>query len=197
MRPATRSTAGAILALAIIPFVIGLLACMPVPIGNPERSRIVPEINGVWSATSDGDEAFYAFEPWDKRTWIVTGVSAGEDDEDPSIVVYKVWRSKHGGEWFMTWEPRINYDNEEFQPEMWIVFREEQEGDDRMSLYMVNGEDDVFKGLDKTRRAYEKVLRKNAKNPEIYMDEPWAFTRASAEQVSTFYEAVDRVIDSE
>ena len=197
MRSATRSTTGAVLMLAIAPFVVVLLACMPVPIGNPERSRVDPAISGVWLATSDGDEVLYAFEPWDKRTWIVTGVSVEEGDEDVPIVVYKVWRSKHGGERFMTWEPRINYGNEEFQPEMWIVFREQREGDGRMSLHMVNGDDDVFDGLDETRRAYEKVLRKNARNPDIYVDDPWAFATASPEQVSSFYAAVDRVIDSE
>lgn len=196
MRPAARSTTGAILMLAIVPFVIGLLACMPVPIGNPERSRIDPELSGVWLVSTDGDEALYALEPWDKRTWLVTGAAATVED-GLSIVVYKAWRSKHGGEWFMTWEPRINYDNADFQPEMWLVFREEREGDSRLLLHMVNGEDDVFEGLDNTRRAYEKALRKNARNPDIYLDGPRIFTRATTEQVSSFYKVVDQVIDSD
>ena len=194
MRPATRSTIGAMLTLAMIPFAIGLLACMPVPIGNPERSRIDPEISGVWLVTADADEALYAFEPWDKRTWVVTGASA-TDEDSVSIAVYKAWRSKHGGEWFMTWEPRINYDNADFQPELWLVFREEREDDGRLSLHMVNGEDDVFKGLDKTRRAYEKALRRNARNPDIYAEDPWIFEKATPAMVSQFYKNVDRVID--
>ena len=44
-----RSISGALLMLVIIPILAGLLACMPVPIGNPERSRIDPAITGVWA----------------------------------------------------------------------------------------------------------------------------------------------------
>ncbi len=197
MRPAARSMSGAVLMLAVVPFVIGLLACMPVPIGNPERSRVDPGLSDIWLVSTDGDEALYAFEPWDKRTWLVTAATADLDDDSPVISVYKVWRSKHGGEWFMTWEPRINYDNEDFQPEIWLVFREERLDEGRMLLHMVNGEDDVFKGVDKTRRAYERALRKNARNPEIYLEDPWTFARGTTEHVSTFYRSVDRIVNSD
>ena len=54
MRPNVRSASGMVLMLAIIPIFAGLLACMPVPIGDPERSRIDPEITGVWFLESDG-----------------------------------------------------------------------------------------------------------------------------------------------
>ena len=55
MRPNIRTVSGAILMLAIIPIFAGLLACMPVPIGNPEKSRIDPEISGVWLAAADAE----------------------------------------------------------------------------------------------------------------------------------------------
>ena len=78
MKPTTRSISGAVLMLAIIPAIIGILACMPVPIGNPERSRIDPEISGVWVWLDSDDDAFYAFEPYDKRTWLLTGIPIEE-----------------------------------------------------------------------------------------------------------------------
>ena len=81
MTPRTRSISGAVLMLAIVPAIIGLLACMPVPIGNPERSRVDPDISGVWAMLGDGDEAFYIFEPYDKRTWLLTGVPIEEGSE--------------------------------------------------------------------------------------------------------------------
>ena len=75
MKPNIRSLSGAVLMLIVIPIFAGLLACMPVPIGNPERSRIDPEMSGVWILEGDGeDAALYQFHPYDKRTWLVTAV---------------------------------------------------------------------------------------------------------------------------
>ena len=71
MKPRIRSASGAVLMLAIIPAIVGLLACMPVPIGDPERSRIDPEITGAWVWLNDGDSSFFVFEPYDKRTWLL------------------------------------------------------------------------------------------------------------------------------
>ena len=78
MTPRSRSLSGAALMLMIIPLFAGLLACMPVPIGDPERSRVDPEITGVWAVLGDDESVdgalFYVFEQYDKRTWLVTGV---------------------------------------------------------------------------------------------------------------------------
>lgn len=82
MRPNARSLSGAGLMLVIIPIIAGLLACMPVPIGNPERSRIDPEMTGVWILGSDDEDvALYQFHPYDKRTWLVTAVMPVQGEE--------------------------------------------------------------------------------------------------------------------
>ena len=130
-----RSIGGALLMLVIIPIVAGLLACMPVPIGNPERSRIDSDLSGIWIVESEGDAgSLYLFQPWDKRTWLVVGArleeARGYDGEEldpetakdaadvlretrvgaggvtsPNTVLYKAWLTKLGGMQFMTWEP--------------------------------------------------------------------------------------------
>lgn len=79
MRPNFRSVSGAILMLAIIPIFAGLLACMPVPIGDPEKARIDPDINGVWVLEMDDElNGLYHFQPFDRRAWILTGVPLEE-----------------------------------------------------------------------------------------------------------------------
>ncbi len=201
MTPKTRSLGGAALALVLIPIFAGLLACMPVPIGDPERSRIDPELSGVWAVltpSSTVDEAiFYIFEPYDKRTWLVTGggiavrddsdspdydltsydgfielASTELDDESPvyldEIVVYKAWLKKLGGEIFMTWEPKIALDDGIAEPDVWLVYRISKDGPDKIRMQMIDGESDLFDDVKKTRRAYEKVISKNADNPELY-----------------------------
>jgi hypothetical protein len=137
-----RSASGAILMLAIIPIFAGLLACMPVPIGNPEKSRIDPEISGVWFlGLEDELNGLYHFQPFDKRAWILTGVplEEGPDYEgepfdlesaedaiavleafgvgDDGVtatetIIYKAWLTKLAGQTFMTWEVATAFDDE-------------------------------------------------------------------------------------
>lgn len=209
--------------LLVLPGIVGLLACMPVPIGDPERSRVDPALNGVWYWADASDPGFYAFEPYDKRTWLLTGVPLEEGpDADFSdydlathagfaalaksesvgdsgamateVVMYKAWRKKLAGSWFMTWEPKAQFENEDFAPDMWLVFRIERPDADTLHLYMVNGEDEVFRKADKTRRAYERVLKKNVRNEEIYTDEPISLTRLTPEQFEFFGSLADEVI---
>ena len=149
MNPRYRSFSGALIAIFAVPVFLGLTACLPsfpVPVGNPEKSRIDPYISGIWMW--EDEESFYVFEPYDKRTWILSAFeiskdlenceeqfAAGEQEEldsdepevelnaydalvldlqrygpdcyesDYEIAGVKVWRTKLGGEWFMTWEP--------------------------------------------------------------------------------------------
>lgn len=202
MTPRSRSTIGMLAMLAMVPAIVGLLACMPVPIGDPERSRIDPEMTGIWVKTEMIDYMdeclFYVFEPYDKRTWLVTclEVSADPDfegpDEDPTsyseviallrgaeeqgqefgveaIGFYKAWLKKLGGATYLTWEPKTYIDDGIKEPDVWFVHRVVKSGPDRMDLQLVDGESsDLFDDVEETRRAYERVIKKNVDNPELY-----------------------------
>jgi len=221
MKSTTRSVSSAVLMLAIIPGIVGLLACMPVPIGNPERSRIDPEISGAWLFPSDEEPAFYAFEPYDKRTWLLTIVpieqgeeadlahyqlskqvdidrlieneSVGKDGPTAtSVSLYKAWRTRLGGEWFMTLEPKADFGNEHFLSEVWFVFRIGRPNEDELVLRMVGG--DLFKGVEETRRAFERIIRKNARNEKLYDKETMRLVRLKPEQADFFGDLVGEVV---
>ena len=84
MNPKSRSISGAALMLIIIPVIVGLLACMPevVPLGNPERARIDPELSGVWVMEEEDEVVFVLyFDPYDKRTWLLFCIGPEEGDE--------------------------------------------------------------------------------------------------------------------
>lgn len=66
-----RSLVGAVVAVLTLPLVLGILACLPVPIGDPEKSRIDADLSGLWLGWSDTSSVF-TIEPWDRRTWLVT-----------------------------------------------------------------------------------------------------------------------------
>ena len=180
MTPKIRSFSGAALMLVIIPIFAGLLACMPVPVGNPERSRIDSELSGVWAMMEDGAESgHYLFRPYDKRTWLVVGV---EDSGSGTAQVYKAWVAKLGGEQFLTWEQAGGFNKDgSVQAKFWYVFRVEKNGADEVSLHMLDYEFSGFEDLPNPdnydgnyvkdqRRAFERVIKKNVDNEEMYDD---------------------------
>ena len=232
MKPKSRSLSAATLMLIIIPVIVGLLACMPVPIGNPERSRIDPDMTGVWVALSDEEPAdgvlFHVFEPYDKRTWLVTWMVAEEggntdlsqydlstyegfakmaasepvDDENvyaDGIAVYKAWLTKLGGERFMTWEPKMLLDGGIKEPEFWLVYRIIQDDADTIRMNYIDGDNSLFNDIKETRRAYEKVIRKNADNPELYDENELdiRLVRVQEKEMEFFEELLSQVVDLE
>lgn len=184
MKANIRSICGATLMLAIIPMLAGLLACMPVPIGDPERSRIDPKMSGWWVLEEDGGAVLCVLRPYDKRTWMVISVDVGKGDaaafERPEITtggdllavlrrhevgqdgivggapaIYKAWLTRLGGRRFMTWEPVGMIDDpKNYLPEVWLVFGVTVKSEDDFVLAMLDSEYDAFDGL------FEEVTEK-------------------------------------
>jgi hypothetical protein len=238
MTPKIRSFSGAALMLVIIPIIAGLLACMPVPIGDPERSRIDPDLNGVWLLADGDDLEIYQFLPWDKRSWLLLGteIEAGEelDGELPqietpedyaaalenlsigkngitarSVVIYKVWLAKLGGETFMTWEMTgFGTEKGRIPPEYWFVFKLEKVSADEYRLFMLNAEFDGFADIPSPkeyegddyvadhRRLYERVIKRNLDNENLISDEAVIVLRrlpasASEDALELFEEVIE------
>ena len=82
-----RSRAGVIVSILIVPLLLGVMACfvLPVPIGDPEKSRVDPAMSGIWFAADESEGWLVALEPYDKRTWLVTWMmleaATDEDNE--------------------------------------------------------------------------------------------------------------------
>jgi hypothetical protein len=236
MKPRSRSLTGAAIAVFALPLFVGLTACLPtfpVPVGNPEKSTIDPEISGVWLMADRDDAAFYVFEPYDKRTWLLTTVGVSEDLEscrdetvvaaqqpaeqvpaaaNPEVVaeveveqeeidtyatsmaniaalgtdcfivergpILKAWRTRLGGEWFMTWEDKGVFDAErKFEPEEWAVFHIDKSVAGELRLGWINMDHEAWKKFDDmdeadiTRRDVERIIRKHAGDADFYYDD--------------------------
>lgn len=138
MEPWHRSLAGLVIALVGLPVFLALTGCLhlPVPIGNPEKSRIDPTLTGLWFRADES--AIIFLEPFDQRVWLMTFVpvefaddvcplaedrdldteefdgfieALGEFGADcfsagDGIAVYKAWVTRIGGQRFMVWEPK-------------------------------------------------------------------------------------------
>lgn len=185
-----RRLGGLALALIMIPVFVGLLACMPVPVGDPERSKIDPARTGAWFGVADDVPLLFFYEPYDKRTWLVRNyefsgdyektaieltyaeaiAGVDPDDEAPEdFELYKVWRTKIGKRWFETWEPWCGDGTCDGLPETsqrdlgemyWYVWLIETLDADRTRMYMVNGDSDVFEDIEDFELAEDRANMK-------------------------------------
>jgi hypothetical protein len=191
-----RTIAGLVMFAGLAPFLLALIACLKVPVGNPERSRIDPALSGVWLEEDSQSGMLlgelWIIEPWDARTWIVTTLAAKDDDSadeaadeaaptTTSDVItrlesnglessreYKAWLATFGGVRFLVLEPkRVVRDKAGMKPVMWTVFKVTQPTADRVKLLLVDG-DEIVKA--KTTAKAEAILRQHARDPALYRD---------------------------
>jgi len=75
-KPGYRSLNGFVAALAILPALLGVLACLKTSVGDPERSRIDPRLTGIWISGDpqlpDARVSLWVLEPYDARTWLIS-----------------------------------------------------------------------------------------------------------------------------
>lgn len=84
--PRGRTLLGLTLGVLFVPALIGITACLDIPIGDPEKGWVDPRISGVWLGgdpePADYEATLWLFEPYDSRTWLVTFLEFGGPGED-------------------------------------------------------------------------------------------------------------------
>lgn len=66
---------------AVAGLALVLTACLPAPVGDPEKSRVDERLNGIWYDAKQ--KHFWIFRPWDKRTWLVRFADMQFPEEAP------------------------------------------------------------------------------------------------------------------
>ena len=209
-----RSIAGLVMLAGLGPFLLALMACLKVPVGDPEKSRIDPALSGVWRVEHNGrsSDSLWIIEPWDARTWIVTTLDARDDesaDESAAttprdvltllessglegIDAHKAWLATFGGVRFLVLEPkRPLHDLAGERPEFWLALKVKKTTAERVELLLVIG-----KNVDeaKTTAKAEAILRKHARNPALYGDGSESYVLLRVPE--TEYGRVDELLES-
>lgn len=207
MKARSRSISGAVTAVLVIPFIVGLLACIPVPIGDPEKSRIDDDFTGIWMSVETEDlPNIVLFEPYDKRTWLVTLYEFDVDDQDcdsefdepetfEEIMAlvrelgksclqtvgqqsYKAWAKELGDAEFMTWEHKGRFHAEyAFEPEFWLGFKIVESDQDEFRLLMMDIDDGIFGYLEDNKSLDKLDEEGRPRNPRTLRSARRAFER--------------------
>jgi len=118
---------------------------------------------------------------------------------DRPAAAVKTWRTKLGGQWFMTWEQMGVFSSEqEFEAEAWWVFQIDSSEHDRLRLNWINQDADAWDVFDDvedddiTRRAVERVIRRHADDEDFYeTDVLFDFQRVKPEHYDLLEDFLD------
>lgn len=97
-----------VLTSLVVAGLLGLAACLPVPLGDPEKSKVDSSYVGAWE-WADGDSTnIVTLRPYDERTYLVDAYTITGTIDEPRPKwhgAYKAWLTKVKGETFITMQP--------------------------------------------------------------------------------------------
>jgi hypothetical protein len=119
-----------------------------------------------------------------------------EDDLELSVLQYKVWLAKLGGETFMTWEIRVLVDDPDVlhEPWFWLDYRVTKRTEDEMVLHLIDGNFPPLKEAPATKRGWEKVVRKYADDDALYIEDAAVLRRVKGDDLELFVGLVNLAI---
>jgi hypothetical protein len=180
------------LMLPLVPLILTLLACLNVPLGSPETSKVDERLSGAWTVRHDGDEQMYILRPFDGRAYIVQSFNYKADrSEFSGMSTSKGWLTTIGSAAFITLEP-INHKNElgvsDDKSKFWLVGRVNLSGDSLEYKPITNDSKLIKSQEPKTREALESLVKANVDNLDLY-GETMRFQRADKDTIKAVLEA--------
>ena len=187
-----RSLFGLLLALPLAALIAGIFACLPVPLGDPENSKIDAKLTGGWIvATSDTASTLYIVRAYDARTYLIESlefeVNADKSIKPGKCMAMKGWLTTLGEKRFICAEPLnpnepIGLDAAE-EKKVYFVAAVTTKGD-QIELATLDIPEATLKEI-KTSADAEKVLKANLDNPKFYTDKPTVLKKVGKDQADT------------
>ena len=173
---------------------LGLAACLPVPLGDPAKSKADSRFAGVWE-WRDARVHRAIIRPWDERTFVVD-VLSGDFAEDGSTKprardIFKAWLTEVKGQTFMTLQPveTTGMVNGDSRQSYYLIARVKIEGPTLTAMAL----DPEFKKLKDApdRDALERIVAENIDDPKLLNTAPIVATRWSVDQMKNLEKLQD------
>lgn len=181
---------------------LGLAGCLPIPLGDPETSKVDAGLVGVWILKGGENDTpeLLAVQKYDARTYLVTDmkyakrpgggyVSKGQFDA-------KAWLTPVAGETFITGEFKEPKSLVEATDKAYYVAKLTRHGDE-VKLQAVD--EQFIKDANVTKPAeLTKVITDNLKNPKLYEADATTFVKAGpdkAEELKAVFAAFSNPAD--
>src|SRR4051812_33856052 len=98
MNARTRTTLGILLFVPLSVVLLASYACLPAPVGEPEKSAVDAKLTGAWQAVKkegeDADSRIALMRPWDAHTYYLQYMATEKGKDKTSVMHFKAWLTK-------------------------------------------------------------------------------------------------------
>jgi len=170
MKPPTRIARFASIAGALA-LLMSLASCLPVPLGDPEKSQVDPKLTGVWHFKQDDGGTLIAIAPADSHTYVIQMLDYKKAADGPTAgksTVLRGWLTEIKGERFITGEMMAQMVDPTTTRKDYAIFRlrMKPEGAEITGLAEKY---DGFKDVNDAA-ALAKVIEANLNDPTMYTE---------------------------
>ena len=189
MTARSRTLLGVGLFLPLAGLLLAMFACLPAPVGDPEKSSVDEKLVGAWQLVNadaaDKGVGLALLRPYDSHTYYVQYMFSEKKDgvEKVSVLNYKGWLTKLGDATFITCETLDNgdYMAPGSEPDRFYWVAKVNVKPDGVTVLPVNPDCPVVKEL-KTRETIEAAIKANIENKDLY-SEAMSFKKLGKDQL--------------
>ncbi len=163
--------------------VLGLMACVKHPVGDPERSQVSPEFSGMWLVEdSQGTTTLLMLRPYDERTYLAGIFSHHVVSGSVRPIRHvdgKAWLTTLGDATYITMEPLVWAHFADLTDKPPFLVGQIDRVEDVLKLRMVDGGRALVKAAADGDQL-EAVLRGHGDSDSVFSDELLEFRRVDA-----------------
>jgi len=207
MKPIYRTWLGIALFVPLAAILLATFACLPLPLGDPEKAKVDDKLVGTFQAvnTDAGETVVAILRPWDTHTYYVTWIDTDKKDnkEETKVMHFKAWLTDIGGATFLVAQPLeadevAQYISGDKTVRVWPTFRIEKTKVG-LDARMVDSSSEILKALvdgvkdGKTNPVdIEAAIKAHVDDKALYMDKPISFKKLSQEDQKSLEETLKR-----
>ncbi len=173
MKSTSRTLLAVVLMVPPAIFLLSTFACLPTPVGDPERSKVDAALTGAYRAADAVETHLALLQPWDDKTYLLQYMfmKKGDAQEEIEIQHFKGWLTSIAGKTFITLQPMddLTYAvGDTGEKPFWVVFRLDKTSAG-LQVRMVSEDSRFMKNLT-TRKEIEDSIKTHVADDALYGD---------------------------
>lgn len=168
----------------VLACLVSLVACLPFPLGDPEKSTLDPKLVGYWKYEKGDEGLLVALYPFDQRAYAVEYIDYKKVDGSPvkkSQALFKAWLTDVKARTFISLEPlEQRMPGLKDEKKTYPVLKIGSAADNGLEARRVNEDFDAFKEV-KNSDDVRAVITREIDNPKLYVEDPWIFQRLATD----------------
>ena len=177
MKPTHRTLLALALFLPLAAILLATFACLPAPVGDPEKSKVDESLAGIYKGMpadpTDKSTALAILKPWDAKTYLLQYmvVETKDNKETHELQHFKAWLTIIEGKTFLTAQPLDDpaaLIGDTPDKPFWIVLRLDKVPTG-LEVRMVNPDSEFMKNLTK-QPEIEAAIKAHVSDNALYGD---------------------------